>query len=74
MKLLITSLLASLLLLLTACGESGPSEADLAAETEADQIEAVNQEIATSVETVEITADELVDALDSLELLFPEEQ
>lgn len=74
MKLLTTTLLAGLFLLLTTCGDSGPSEADLAAEAEAEQIEADNQKIATSVEDVETTADELVDVLDSLKLLFPEKQ
>lgn len=74
MKLLSTLLLAGLFLLFTACGEAGPSEADLAAEAEAESIEAVNQEIELSVEAVETTADELMDALDSLTVLFPEEQ
>jgi len=74
MKLFTTLLFGGLLLLFTACGETGPSEADLAAEAEADSIEAINQELETSVEAVETTADELVNALDSLTILFPEEQ
>lgn len=73
MKFLTTLLTASIFLLFTACGESGPSEADLAAEAEAERIEALNEDISTSVEKIESTADELVDALDSLDLLFPEE-
>ena len=73
MKFLNTLLISSIFLLFAACGESGPSEADLAAEAEAERIEALNEDISTSVEKVESTADELVDALDSLDLLFPEE-
>lgn len=73
MKLLITSLMTSILLLFIACGEPSPSEADLAAEAEAERIEALNEDVSTSVEKIESTADELVDALDSLDLLFPEE-
>jgi predicted small lipoprotein YifL len=74
MKLLSPLLLAGLFLVLTACGESGPSEADLAAEVEADRLEAINQELEVSVEAVETTSDELVDALDSLTVLFSEDQ
>lgn len=73
MKLLTISLISSLFLLFTACGESGPSEADLAAEAEAESIEIFNEDLSTSVEKIESTADELVEALDSLDLLFPEE-
>jgi len=73
MKFFTMLLMASSFFLFTACGESAPSEADLAAEAEAERIEAINEDIVTSVETVEATADELVEALDSLDLLFPEE-
>lgn len=74
MKLFTSLLFGGILLFFTACGETGPSEVDLAAEAEADSIEAINQEIESSVEAVETTADELLDALDSLTVLFPEEQ
>jgi hypothetical protein len=74
MKLFTTLLFGGILLFFTACGESGPSEADLAAEAEADSIEAISQELESSVEAVEATADELMDALDSLTVLFPEEK
>ena len=73
MKLFTTILFGGALLFFTACGETGPSEADLAAEAEADSIEAINQELESSVEAVETTADELMDALDSPTVLFPEE-
>lgn len=74
MKLLSPLLLAGLCLLFTACGEAGPSEADLAAEAEAERLESSTQELEVSVEDLETKADELVDALDSLMILFPEEQ
>lgn len=74
MKLLTTSLLAGLCLLFTACGPSGPSEADSAAEAEAIRLEVLSQEIDSSAEKVETTAEELMEALDSLDILFPEEQ
>jgi hypothetical protein len=74
MKLFTTLLFGGFLLFFTACGESGPSEADLAAEAEAENIEAITQELESSAEAVETTVDELIEALDSLTLLFPEEQ
>lgn len=74
MRVLTTLLLASLFLLVNACGEPGPSEADLAAEAEAERIDSINQELEASVETVEATAEELIDALDSLTVFFPEEE
>ncbi len=74
MKRLTTILCGGLFLLFTACGESGPSEAELAADAEAARVEALNEDLETSVEDVEEAADELVDALDSLDILFPEEQ
>lgn len=56
-----------------ACGSSGPSEADLQAEVEADQLDSVTQVIETTIEEVESDAAELESALDSLDALFPEE-
>lgn len=65
--------MATLFLFVSACGDTGPTEAELAAEAEADSLEAVNQAIDASVEEVEMKAEELIDALDSLDVLFPEE-
>lgn len=65
-------LLVASILAFTACGGDKPSTEDLAAEAEAERIEAVTIDINTSVEAVENSADELIDALDSLDILFPE--
>lgn len=73
MRLLTTALTVTLLSLLFACGDAGPSEAELAAEAEVERLETANQAIDASIEEVEVKADELIDALDSLDILFPEE-
>ncbi|MFT7121349.1 MAG: hypothetical protein ACJAZ9_001527 [Neolewinella sp.] len=72
MRFLSGLLLVVSILSFTACGDEKPSTEDLAAEAEAERIEAVTIDINTSVEAVENSADELIDALDSLDILFPE--
>jgi hypothetical protein len=57
-----------------ACGGNEPSAKDLEGEAEADRIEAVTSTLESSVEEVEASTKELSDALDSLEVLFPQEQ
>ena len=67
-------LFALLLFVVSACGSSTPSEADLQAEAEADQLDSITQVIETTMEEVENDTDELKAALDSLDILFPEEE
>jgi len=55
------------------CGGDKPSTEDLAAEAEAERIEAAAAALENSIEGVEASAEELINALDSLEVLFPEE-
>ena len=65
-------LLVASILAFTACGDEKPFKKGLAEEAEAERIEAVTIDINTSVEAVENSAAELIDALDSLDILFPE--
>ena len=73
MRLLTMALPVLLCLFVFSCGDAGPTEAELAAEAEADSLETVNDAIDASIEEVEAKAEELIDALDSLDILFPEE-
>ena len=57
-----------------ACGPSGPSEADLQAEAEADRIDSLNQVLENVTEEVSTSADSLAAALEALDELFPEEE
>lgn len=59
--------------LLTSCGGEDTTAVDQAAEAEAERLEAVTTELDASIESVEESADDLIDALDSLDVLFPEE-
>jgi predicted small lipoprotein YifL len=70
------SFVATLLLLLsfTACGESGPTEAELQAEAEVARLDSINQLLETSIIEMEEDADDLNDALKELDELFPEDQ
>lgn len=54
------------------CGGDKPSAEDLAAEAEAERMEAAAAALENSIEGVEASAEELINALDSLEVLFPE--
>lgn len=72
MKKLMFLLPALLLLGLWACGPSGPSEADLKAEAEAERLDSLSQVIEISLEEVDENTKELKDALEELDELFPE--
>ena len=63
-----------LILGFTACGQSGPSEADLQAEVEADQLDSATQVLEEVIEAVQTDAADLETTLDSLDVLFPEEE
>lgn len=69
---LITLTAAAWLLALSACGESGSSAADLAAEAEADRLDSIDQLLETQLDSVAADAAALEMALDSLDVLFPE--
>lgn len=57
-----------------ACGQSGPSEADVQAEAEADQLDSTTQVIEEAIDAVQVETADLEAALDSLDALFPEEE
>lgn len=57
-----------------ACGSSGPSEAELAAEAEANRLDSLNQILKETAEEMDKDASALEAALDSLTLFFPEEE
>lgn len=59
---------------LFACGPSGPSEADLAAEAEADRLDSLSQVLEATANEIVEDAEALQAALDSLAILFPEEE
>jgi hypothetical protein len=69
------SFIAMLLLFsfFTACGDSGPTEAELEAEAEVVRLDSINQLLETSIMEMEGDAEDLKDALDELDDLFPEE-
>lgn len=58
----------------TACGDSGPTEAELKAEAEVARLDSINQVLETSIDEMEEDAGELENALDELDDLFPEEE
>ncbi|PHI20446.1 hypothetical protein CEQ90_08270 [Lewinellaceae bacterium SD302] len=62
----------SLTFLALSCGDSGPSEADLKAEAEAEQIELLSVELEEQIDELGSSRRELETALDSLDALFPE--
>ncbi len=68
-----TFLLGLFLLFLYGC-TSGPSEADLQAEREADQLDSATQVIETVTQELQENAAALNSALDSLDVYFPEEE
>lgn len=68
------AILACLALGFFACGPSGPSQADLQAEEEANQLDSVTQVLDQVIEDIDEDASSLEAALDSLDVLFPEEE
>ena len=67
------AVLSILLIGAVSCGSSGASEADMKAEAEATQLDSATQVIDSAIEELDEKAADLETALDSLDVLFPEE-